>query len=230
MALGRERTMAKSGRSFFFFLAHFYFFSSFWTSLGHRIHTLFYYYCVTFFHFIFFVKMTTKKKPTKPQRRHVLRCTQSHFRFFSRSAPLILYPTTTKKWAKKCSVGNVFDDFSTKNKKFHPKRENIHPKLLLYLFRCRSPRFLPSIFIAHRVQQSHCSSIFHRVLLLTQTLALSAQVNLCTIKNANEFIRVCTRRGSNSRKLTYTRLEDNLICHRGATGSLCPPGIFERCG
>ena len=26
-----------------------------------------------------------------------------------------------------------------------------------------SPRFLPSIFIAHRVQQSHCSSIFHRV-------------------------------------------------------------------
>ena len=25
------------------------------------------------------------------------------------------------------------------------------------------PRFLPSIFIAHRVQQSHCSSIFHRV-------------------------------------------------------------------
>ena len=28
-----------------------------------------------------------------------------------------------------------------------------------------SPRFLPSIFIAHRVQQSHCSSIFHPVLL-----------------------------------------------------------------
>ena len=27
------------------------------------------------------------------------------------------------------------------------------------------PRFLPSNFIAHRVQQSHCSSIFHRVLL-----------------------------------------------------------------
>ena len=26
------------------------------------------------------------------------------------------------------------------------------------------PRFLPSIFIAHRVQQSRCSSIFHRVL------------------------------------------------------------------
>ena len=36
-----------------------------------------------------------------------------------------------------------------------------------------SPRFLPSIFIAHKVQQSHCSSIFHRVL-LTHALALSA--------------------------------------------------------
>ena len=35
------------------------------------------------------------------------------------------------------------------------------------------PGFLPSIFIAHRVQQSHCSSIFHRVL-LTHALALSA--------------------------------------------------------
>ena len=35
------------------------------------------------------------------------------------------------------------------------------------------PRFVPSIFIAHRVQQSHCSSIFHRVL-LTHALALSA--------------------------------------------------------
>ena len=37
-----------------------------------------------------------------------------------------------------------------------------------------SPRSLPLFFfIAHRVQQSHCSSIFHRVL-LTHALALSA--------------------------------------------------------
>ena len=36
------------------------------------------------------------------------------------------------------------------------------------------PRFLPSVFIAHRVQQSHCSSIFHPVL-LTHALALSAR-------------------------------------------------------
>ena len=35
------------------------------------------------------------------------------------------------------------------------------------------PRFLPSVFIAHRVQQSHCWSIFYRVL-LTYALALSA--------------------------------------------------------
>ena len=37
------------------------------------------------------------------------------------------------------------------------------------------PRFLPSIFIAHKVQQSHCSSIFHQVLLI-HALALSASI------------------------------------------------------
>ena len=63
-----------------------------------------------------------------------------------------------------------------------------------------SPRFLPSIFIAHRVQQSHCSSIFHRVLLNVKlTLSRFAPVNWCTRKSPNEFIRVCTRWGSNSR-------------------------------
>ena len=40
------------------------------------------------------------------------------------------------------------------------------------------PRFLPSIFIAHRVQQSHCSSIVHRVL-LTHALALSFRKSIC---------------------------------------------------
>ena len=34
-----------------------------------------------------------------------------------------------------------------------------------------SPRFLPSISIAHRVQQSHCSSIFQRVLLTPRSRA-----------------------------------------------------------
>ena len=35
------------------------------------------------------------------------------------------------------------------------------------------PRYVPSIFIAHRVQRSHCSSIFIEML-LTHALALSA--------------------------------------------------------
>ena len=72
------------------------------------------------------------------------------------------------------------------------------------------PRFLPPIFIAHRVQQSHCSSIFHRVL-LTHALAFSA----------SQFVhkkRVYTSihsGGFELSKLTYTRLEDTLIRHRG---------------
>ena len=77
--------------------------------------------------------------------------------------------------------------------------------------RCRpfSPRSLPSIFIAHRVQQSHCSSTFHRVL-LTHALAFIEccyltlcssfpHVNLCARKSPHKFIRVCTRGHSNSR-------------------------------
>ena len=75
------------------------------------------------------------------------------------------------------------------------------------------PRFLPSIFIAHGVQQSHCSSIFHRVW-LTHALALSAS-QFVHKKNSQ---RICTSMhsaGLELTKLTYTRLEDNLICHRG---------------
>ena len=59
------------------------------------------------------------------------------------------------------------------------------------------PQFLPSIFIAHRVQQSHCSSIFHRVL-LTHALALSAS-QFVRKKSPREYIRACTRGDSNSR-------------------------------
>ena len=55
-------------------------------------------------------------------------------------------------------------------------------------------RFL--LFIAHRVQRSHCSSIFHRVL-LTHALAFRKSI-LCTRKRSYEFIRVCTRGDSNS--------------------------------
>ena len=76
------------------------------------------------------------------------------------------------------------------------------------------PRFLPSIFIAHRVQQSHCSSIFHRVL-LTHALALSGSQFVYMKKSQ----RICTSTcmhsaGLELTKLTWTRLEDNLLRHR----------------
>ena len=38
------------------------------------------------------------------------------------------------------------------------------------------PRFLPSIFIAHRVQQSHCSSIVRRMLLTHYYSVLNSSV------------------------------------------------------
>ena len=74
-------------------------------------------------------------------------------------------------------------------------------------------RFLPSIFVAHKVQQSHCSSIFHRVL-LTHALALSASQFVYKKK----FQRIYTSMhsaGLELTKLTYTRLQDYLIRHRG---------------
>ena len=77
------------------------------------------------------------------------------------------------------------------------------------------PRFLPSIRIAHRVQQSHCSSIFHRVL-LTHALALSASQLMH--KRSKSLVRIHTRMDSGGlelTKLTYTRLEDNQIGHWG---------------
>ena len=81
------------------------------------------------------------------------------------------------------------------------------------------PRFLTSIFIAHRVEQSHCSSIFHPKL-LTHALALSASQFVHKRKPP----RINTSMHSGGfelTKLTYTRLEDNLIRH-GATGYIPP--------
>ena len=75
------------------------------------------------------------------------------------------------------------------------------------------PRFLPSIFIAHRVQQSHCSSIVHRVL-LTHALALSASQFVHKKKSPRIYTSMHSA-GLELTKLTYTRLEDNLIRHRG---------------
>ena len=75
------------------------------------------------------------------------------------------------------------------------------------------PRFLPSIFIAHRVQQSHCSSIVHRML-LTHAPALSAS-QLVHKKKSQRIYTSMHSAGLELTKLTYTRLEDNLIRHRG---------------
>ena len=75
------------------------------------------------------------------------------------------------------------------------------------------PRFLPSIFIAHRVQHSHCSSIFHRVL-LTHALALSAS-QLVHKKKSQRIYTSMHSAWLELTKLTFTRLEVNLIRHRG---------------
>ena len=75
------------------------------------------------------------------------------------------------------------------------------------------PLFLPSIFTAHRVQQSHCSSIFHRVL-LTHALALSASQFVHKKKSPRLYTNMHSG-GFELTNLTYTRLEDNLIRHRG---------------
>ena len=74
------------------------------------------------------------------------------------------------------------------------------------------PWFLPLIFIAHRVQQSHCSSIFHRVL-LTHALALSASQFVHKEHSLRMYTSIYSA-GLELMKLTYTRLEDNLIHHR----------------
>ena len=77
-----------------------------------------------------------------------------------------------------------------------------------------SPRFSSSIIIAHSVQQSHRSSIFHRVL-LTNALALSAS----QFVHKKKSLQIYTSKHSGElelTKLTYTRLVGNLIlCHRG---------------
>ena len=75
------------------------------------------------------------------------------------------------------------------------------------------PRFLPSNVIAHRVQQSHCSSIVHRVL-LTHALALSGS-QIVHKKKSQRIDTSVHSAGLELTKLTYTRLEDNLIRHRG---------------
>ena len=54
-----------------------------------------------------------------------------------------------------------------------------------------SPRFLISIYIAHRVQKSHCSSTFIECCQLK--LSRFPQVNLCARKSPHEYIGASTR-------------------------------------
>ena len=68
-------------------------------------------------------------------------------------------------------------------------------------------------FITHRVQQSHRSSIFHRVL-QTHALAISASQFVHKKKSQRIYTSVHSA-GLELTKLIYTRLEDNLIRHRG---------------
>ena len=77
-----------------------------------------------------------------------------------------------------------------------------------------SPQFLPSTLIAHRVQQSHCSSIFHRVL-LTPALALFRKSICAQEKVPTNLYEYALGGVRTHEKLTYTRLKDNLIRHRG---------------
>ena len=82
---------------------------------------------------------------------------------------------------------------------------------------CRpfSPPFLAfNFYRAYMVQQSHCSSIFHRVL-LTHALALSAS-QFEHKKKSQRIYASMHSAGLELTKLTYTRLQDNnLIRPRG---------------
>ena len=87
-------------------------------------------------------------------------------------------------------------------------------------------RCLPSIFIAHRVRQSHCSSIFHGVL-LTHALALSASQFVHKKKSQRIYTSMHSA-GLELTKLAYTRPEDNLIRHRGDRYINAGYGLFRR--
>ena len=77
-----------------------------------------------------------------------------------------------------------------------------------------APRFLPfNFYCAHRVQQSHCSSIFDRVL-LTHDLALFAS-QFVHKKNFPQIYSSMHSGEFELTKLAYTRLQDTLIRHRG---------------
>ena len=73
------------------------------------------------------------------------------------------------------------------------------------------PRFLPSIFIAHRVLSNPTLLVDFPSSVVANSRSRAFRESI----SPNEVIRVCTRRGLELTKLTYTRLEDNLVRHRG---------------
>ena len=78
------------------------------------------------------------------------------------------------------------------------------------------PRFLPPVFIAHRVQQSHCSSIFHRVFANSRSRRAFRKSICAQEKVPTNLVYTSMHSGEfELTKLTYTRLEDNLIRHQG---------------
>ena len=84
------------------------------------------------------------------------------------------------------------------------------------------PRFLPSICIAHRIQQSHCTSIAYRVL-LTHAVALSASQFVHKRKPQRIYTSMHSA-GLELTKLTYIRLKGDLIRHRGDRCTSVLPG------
>ena len=82
------------------------------------------------------------------------------------------------------------------------------------------PWLVPSISIAHRVQQSSCSSAFVECCYLT--LSRFPQVNLCTSKSPSR-IYTCVQSGRfEHKKLAFYRLEYTLI-HHGRPGKTQSP-------
>ena len=77
-------------------------------------------------------------------------------------------------------------------------------------------RFLPSIFIAHRVQQSHW---------LTHALALSASQFVPKKKSARIYPSMHSA-GLELTKLTFTRLEVDLLRHRGDRLGISVPQVL----
>ena len=75
--------------------------------------------------------------------------------------------------------------------------------------------YVPSVFIAQKVQHCHWSSTFIKCCQLT--LSHFPRVNLCTRKSPYDFIRICTRGNSNSRNwpIAGTRITRHVT---GATG------------